>query len=89
MTVPVRTAEDMRACEERLRQLVEKLKSEGINMTQWRLGTFQRMLCPEVVWPPVIPSIVVVSIYFLVIPSIVVVSIYFLFSCVYSWMSTR
>jgi hypothetical protein len=48
MTVPVRTAEDMRACEERLRQLVEKLKSEGINMTQWRLGTFQRMLCPEV-----------------------------------------
>jgi hypothetical protein len=82
MTVPVRTAEDMRACEERLRQLVEKLKSEGINMTQWRLGTFQRMLCPEVVLPSVIPSIVVVVV-------VVVVSICFLFSCVFSWIISR
>ncbi|KAL6873781.1 hypothetical protein ACP4OV_013863 [Aristida adscensionis] len=33
--------------EERLGQLVQKLKNEGINPKQWRLGTFQRMLCPK------------------------------------------
>ncbi|KAM0905708.1 hypothetical protein ACQ4PT_017224 [Festuca glaucescens] len=43
----VRSVEEKRACEARLGQLVEKLKKEGINMGQWRLGTFQRLLCPE------------------------------------------
>ncbi|CAM0909353.1 unnamed protein product [Alopecurus aequalis] len=42
----VRSVEEKRACEERLGKLVQKLKNEGINMSQWRLGTFQRMLCP-------------------------------------------
>ena len=36
------------ASEERLGQLIQKLKNEGINPKQWRLGNFQRMLCPQV-----------------------------------------
>ncbi|KAM0829247.1 hypothetical protein ACQ4PT_067000 [Festuca glaucescens] len=43
----VRSAEEKSACEARLGQLVQKLKSQGINMSQWRLGTFQRLLCPQ------------------------------------------
>ncbi|KAG0515581.1 hypothetical protein BDA96_10G290700 [Sorghum bicolor] len=35
------------ASEERLGQLIQKLKNEGINPKQWRLGNFQRMLCPQ------------------------------------------
>ncbi|OEL15708.1 Twinkle-like protein, chloroplastic/mitochondrial [Dichanthelium oligosanthes] len=35
------------ASEERLGQLVQKLKNEGINPKQWRLGNFQRMMCPK------------------------------------------
>ncbi|XP_062178421.1 twinkle homolog protein, chloroplastic/mitochondrial-like [Phragmites australis] len=35
------------ACEERLGQLVQKLKKEGIHPKQWRLGNFQRMMCPK------------------------------------------
>ncbi|KAL5199764.1 hypothetical protein ABZP36_020967 [Zizania latifolia] len=43
----VHSMEDYRKkCEERLRQLTEKLKKEGICPKQWRLGTFQRMMCP-------------------------------------------
>lgn len=36
------------ASEERLAQLIQKLKNEGIHPKQWRLGNFQRMLCPQV-----------------------------------------
>lgn len=39
--------EERRACEERLGQVVEKMKKEGIDMSQWRLGTFQRTICPQ------------------------------------------
>ncbi|KAG8095119.1 hypothetical protein GUJ93_ZPchr0012g19754 [Zizania palustris] len=43
----VHSAEDYKkGCEERLRQLTRKLKKEGISPKQWRLGTFQRMMCP-------------------------------------------
>lgn len=34
--------------EERLGQLIKKLKNEGINPKEWKLGNFQRMLCPRV-----------------------------------------
>ncbi|KAM3193692.1 hypothetical protein ACQJBY_070362 [Aegilops geniculata] len=43
----VRSMEERRACEERLGQVVEKMKKEGIDMSQWRLGTFQRTICPQ------------------------------------------
>ncbi|AQK81536.1 Twinkle homolog protein chloroplastic/mitochondrial [Zea mays] len=35
------------ASEERLGKIIQKLKNEGINPKQWRLGNFQRMLCPQ------------------------------------------
>ncbi|CAL5039912.1 unnamed protein product [Urochloa decumbens] len=35
------------ASEERLGQLVQKLQNEGINPKQWRLGNYQRMMCPK------------------------------------------
>uniref|UniRef100_A0A0D9WT51 SF4 helicase domain-containing protein n=1 Tax=Leersia perrieri TaxID=77586 RepID=A0A0D9WT51_9ORYZ len=35
-----------KSCEQRLVQLIEKLKKEGINPKQWKLGTYQRMMCP-------------------------------------------
>lgn len=38
---------DMAASEERLGKLVQKLQKEGINPKQWRLGNFQRMMCPK------------------------------------------
>jgi hypothetical protein len=34
--------------EKRVAQLVQKLKNEGINPKQWRLDTFQKLLCPKV-----------------------------------------
>jgi len=36
------------ASEERLGQLIQKSKKEGVNPKQWRLGIFHRMLCPQV-----------------------------------------
>ncbi|KAG8074946.1 hypothetical protein GUJ93_ZPchr0006g42501 [Zizania palustris] len=43
----VHSTEDYRKkCEERLRQLTEKLEKEGICPKEWRFGTFQRMMCP-------------------------------------------
>ncbi|XP_040380894.1 twinkle homolog protein, chloroplastic/mitochondrial [Oryza brachyantha] len=35
-----------KSCEQRLGQLIEKLKKEGINPNKWKLGTQQRMICP-------------------------------------------
>ncbi|KAK1612414.1 hypothetical protein QYE76_036087 [Lolium multiflorum] len=35
-----------RACEERLSQLVVKLEDKGIRLKQWRIGAFNRTLCP-------------------------------------------
>ncbi|KAF2928041.1 hypothetical protein DAI22_06g249300 [Oryza sativa Japonica Group] len=36
-----------KGCEQRLGQLIERLKKEGISPKQWRLGTYQRMMCPK------------------------------------------
>ncbi|KAJ1260337.1 hypothetical protein BS78_10G224600 [Paspalum vaginatum] len=33
--------------EQRLGDLVQKLRKEGINPKKWRLGNFQRMMCPK------------------------------------------
>ncbi|KAL6603143.1 hypothetical protein ACP70R_043504 [Stipagrostis hirtigluma subsp. patula] len=41
------TNNDRAACEERIGQLVQKLKKEGIFPRQWRIGTYHRMLCPK------------------------------------------
>ncbi|KAF8687316.1 hypothetical protein HU200_042999 [Digitaria exilis] len=38
---------DRTASEARLGQLVQRLKNEGINPKQWRIGSFQRMMCPK------------------------------------------
>ncbi|KAI4970182.1 hypothetical protein ZWY2020_001096 [Hordeum vulgare] len=43
----VSSTEERRAREERLGKVVEKMKKEGIDMTQWRLGIFQRTICPQ------------------------------------------
>ncbi|KAF0925758.1 hypothetical protein E2562_017315 [Oryza meyeriana var. granulata] len=43
----VHSTEDYKkSCEQRLGQLIERLKKEGINPKQWKLGTYQRMMCP-------------------------------------------
>uniref|UniRef100_A0ACD6A773 Uncharacterized protein n=1 Tax=Avena sativa TaxID=4498 RepID=A0ACD6A773_AVESA len=42
----VGSIEETRACEERIGQLLEKLKNEGISRKRWRLGAFNRTLCP-------------------------------------------
>ncbi|XP_025813466.1 twinkle homolog protein, chloroplastic/mitochondrial-like isoform X2 [Panicum hallii] len=44
----VHSANNYKATSEgRLGQLVQKLKNEGINPKQWKLGNFQRMMCPK------------------------------------------
>jgi hypothetical protein len=46
--ITVHSANYTASSEERLGQLIQKLKNEGINPKQWKLGNFQRMLCPQV-----------------------------------------
>ncbi|KAM3214057.1 hypothetical protein ACQJBY_066463 [Aegilops geniculata] len=43
----VRSMEDRRACEERIGKVIEKMKTVGIDMSQGRIGAFQRMTCPK------------------------------------------
>ncbi|XP_066382565.1 uncharacterized protein [Miscanthus floridulus] len=43
----VHSANYTASSEERLGQLIQNLKNEGINPKQWKLGNFQRMLCPQ------------------------------------------
>ncbi|XBI03279.1 hypothetical protein VPH35_131713 [Triticum aestivum] len=43
----VLSMEYRRACEERIGQVVEKMKKEGIDMSQRRVGAFQRRICPK------------------------------------------
>nr|XP_051198492.1 primase homolog protein isoform X2 [Lolium perenne] len=42
----VGSIDKMRACEERIGQLVAKLEDKGIRIKQWRIGAFNRTLCP-------------------------------------------
>ncbi|XP_044439256.1 primase homolog protein [Triticum aestivum] len=43
----VLSMEYIRACEERIGQVVEKMKKEGIDMSRRRIGAFQRKICPK------------------------------------------
>ncbi|KAM3193696.1 hypothetical protein ACQJBY_070363 [Aegilops geniculata] len=43
----VLSMEYRRACEERIGQVVEKMKKEGIDMSRRRIGAFQRKICPK------------------------------------------
>ncbi|KAK3134342.1 hypothetical protein QOZ80_6AG0547870 [Eleusine coracana subsp. coracana] len=43
----VHSVNDYKSSEKRLAQVVQKLKNEGINPKQWRLDTFQKLLCPK------------------------------------------
>ncbi|KAK3131064.1 hypothetical protein QOZ80_6BG0501540 [Eleusine coracana subsp. coracana] len=43
----VHSVNNYKSSEKRLAQVVQKLKNEGINPKQWRLDTFQKLLCPK------------------------------------------
>jgi hypothetical protein len=48
----VGSIDKMRACEERIGQLVAKLEDKGIRIKQWRIGAFNRTFCPVVLLRP-------------------------------------
>jgi hypothetical protein len=52
------------SCEERIGQLVVKLKDKGIRIKQWRIGAFNRTLCPVVLHPFPLQIIAVVTVLF-------------------------
>lgn len=44
----VHSVNNYKASETRLAQIIQKLKNEGIHPKQWRLDTFQKLMCPKV-----------------------------------------